>query len=76
MTRILARSLLIPWVMETVAHTVHTGPNKDRALKIIAKSVYRELKAAGYDREGIVHFTNELLDQVTDEYRQRKAAQS
>jgi hypothetical protein len=61
--------------METVTHTIAHGPNQNRALKIIAKSVYRELKAAGYGREGIVRFTNELLEQVTDEFRQRNAGQ-
>lgn len=40
-----------------------------RALKILAKSVYRELKASGYDRSEIVGFTNELLDLVTSEIK-------
>ena len=38
-------------------------------MKILAKSVYRELKAAGYSRADIVRFTNELLDYVTEEIR-------
>lgn len=40
---------------------------QQRALKILAKSVYRELKASGYNRTDIVGFTNELLDLVTSE---------
>jgi len=38
-------------------------------LRILAKSVYRELKASGYDRSDIVGFTNEVLDLVTSEMR-------
>ncbi len=41
----------------------------ERALKILAKSVYRELKTSGYGRTDVVAFTNELLDLVTGELR-------
>lgn len=40
-----------------------------RALKILAKSVYRELKASGHSRSDIVGFTNALLELVTSEMR-------
>jgi len=40
-----------------------------RALRILAKSVFRELKASGYQRTDVVAFTNELLDLVAGEYR-------
>lgn len=50
-----------------------TMPNntsaQQRALKILAKSVYRELKASGYSRPDIVAFTTELLDLVTGEIK-------
>ncbi|MEM9194606.1 MAG: hypothetical protein AAGF12_35840 [Myxococcota bacterium] len=46
-----------------------SAADEKRALKILAKSVYRELKASGYDRTDIVGFTNELLDLVTGEFR-------
>lgn len=36
-----------------------------RAVKIMAKSVYRELKANGHSRGDIVSFTNALLELVT-----------
>ena len=45
-----------------------------RALRILAKSVYRELKAAGYGRPDIVRFTNELLELVTEEIREPRDA--
>lgn len=47
-----------------------------RALKILAKSVYRELKASGYARSEVVAFTNELLDLVTEEFRDDQASAS
>ena len=43
---------------------------QQRALKILAKSIYRELKSSGYSRSDIVAFTTELLDLVTDDIRQ------
>jgi hypothetical protein len=45
-------------------------PATARALKILAKSVHRELKSSGYTRSDIVSFTNELLDLVTTDIRE------
>jgi len=42
-------------------------PGDNRALKILAKSVYRELKAGGHSRSEIVGFTNALLELVTSD---------
>lgn len=42
---------------------------QQRALKILAKSIYRELKGSGYSRTDIVSFTTELLDLVTAEIK-------
>ena len=41
-----------------------------RGLRILAKSVYRELKNSGHSRSDIVSFTNEMLELVTNELRQ------
>ena len=38
-----------------------------RALKIIAKSLYRELRAHGHSRGDMVVFTNALLELVTED---------
>lgn len=49
---------------------ISTEGNPDpRAVKILAKSVYRELKASGYSRSDMVGFTNALLELVTDELK-------
>lgn len=45
-------------------------PGDARALRILAKSVYRDLKSSGYSRSDIVHFTNALLELVTTEIKQ------
>ena len=44
----------------------------ERALRILAKSVYRELKASGYGRAAIVGFTNELLSLLTSDVKEDK----
>ncbi len=36
-----------------------------RALQVLAKSVFKELKRSGYDRGEMVSFASELLELVT-----------
>jgi hypothetical protein len=43
--------------------------SSNRALRVVAKSVYRELKRAGYTRNEMVSFASELLDLVTLELK-------
>lgn len=40
-----------------------------RALQVLAKSVFKELKRNGYDRGAMVAFASELLDLVTRDAR-------
>ena len=40
---------------------------RDKAVKIVAKSVYRELKANGYDARQMVALATELISLVTAE---------
>ncbi len=49
--------------------TTTEGVRDPRALKIMAKSVYKELKANGHSRGDIVSFTNALLELVTSDIR-------
>ncbi len=44
-------------------------PEADRTLRILAKSVYRELKASGHTRSDIVGFTSALLELVTTDLK-------
>jgi hypothetical protein len=39
--------------------------DKKRALRILAKSIYRELTAQGYDERQIVSLATELISEVT-----------
>jgi len=55
--------------MSEMTATSRNAAGHQRALKILAKSIYRELKSSGYSRSEIVGFTNELLDLVTSELR-------
>lgn len=45
-----------------------------RGVRIIAKSVYRELRNSGHSRSDIVAFTNAVLELVTTELRDAQEA--
>ena len=45
-----------------------------RGVRILAKSVYRELRNSGHSRADIVAFTNAVLELVTDELRDAQEA--
>ena len=40
---------------------------REKALKILAKSIFKELKSQGYETKHIVGLATELLAQVTDD---------
>ncbi|GAB4198427.1 MAG: hypothetical protein OHK0013_07530 [Sandaracinaceae bacterium] len=48
------------------APTTQTQP---RALRILAKSVFRELKSSGYTRSDILAFATEMLSLVSSDLR-------
>jgi hypothetical protein len=45
------------------------GVARDRALRIVAKSIYKELRSNGFEAKEIVALSSELLSLVTDEIR-------
>ena len=50
--------------------TPHDNPkDAERALKLLARSMLRELKRAGFDQRQMVSFTSELLELVTAEIK-------
>jgi hypothetical protein len=52
-----------------------SGPAADnRGVRILAKSVYRELRNSGHSRSDIVAFTNAVLELVTSELRDAQEA--
>ena len=42
---------------------------KDKAVKILAKSIFRELKSNGYEAREIVALSTELLDLLSTEFK-------
>jgi hypothetical protein len=42
---------------------------RDKAVKILAKSIYRELRASGYDTREIVSLSSELIGLITTEIK-------
>lgn len=50
------------------------APADSRRVRILAKSVYRELRNSGHSRSDIVAFTNAVLELVTTELRDAQEA--
>jgi hypothetical protein len=44
-------------------------PNRERALKILSKSLYRELRQNGYEPKQIVALATELIGLVTSDIK-------
>jgi hypothetical protein len=59
--------------MATLVTQLPAGQH-DRSLKIIAKSLFKELKANGYDSRHIVSLSTELISLVTSDLRGEQAA--
>lgn len=49
--------------------TSSTSMTNERAVRILAKSMFKELRAQGYGDREIVQLTNELLSQLVAEKR-------
>jgi hypothetical protein len=44
-------------------------PNRDKALKILSKSIYKQMRRDGYETKQIVAFATELISLVTSDIR-------
>jgi hypothetical protein len=51
----------------TAKNEVNVAQDRDKALKILAKSIFKELKSQGYETRQIVGLATEILAQVTDD---------
>lgn len=60
---------------ESIVPVTSSSP-PDRARKIVAKSVYRELRASGYDHGAVVAIASELLALVTEELQRDDTGKS
>ncbi len=56
--------------MSPLLAQVSNSPTTDKALKIIARSLFRELKQNGYDSKQIVSLSTELIGLVTSDLRE------
>ncbi len=50
--------------------TVAAVPNRERALKILSKSLYRELRQNGYEPKQIVALATEIIGLVTNDMKE------
>ena len=57
----------------TMSHSRNTAGTGPRPLRILAKSVFRELKTSGYTRSDIVAFATEMLSLVSTDLRSEGA---
>jgi len=48
---------------------------KSRAVKILAKSIYRDLEAQGFDEKQIIALATELISEVTSKMSRTEKAQ-
>lgn len=56
--------------MQTMSSQSNVSPSQEpRALHILAKSVFRELKSTGHSRSDIVAFATEMLSLVSSDIR-------
>lgn len=46
---------------------------REKAVKILAKSIFRELKSNGYEAREIVSLSTELLDLLSNEFKSDSA---
>ena len=56
--------------------TIQTEPpvvNRERSLRILSKSLYRDLRQNGYEPKQIVALASELIEQVTTDITDHNA---
>jgi hypothetical protein len=54
---------------EQVEQAAPAVPNRERALKILSKSLYRELRQNGYEPKQIVALATEIIGLVTSDIK-------
>ncbi len=58
----------------SIPTSVDPSSSRDpRTHNILAKSIYKELRANGYDEKAVMAIAGELLGMVADEVKQRRS---
>jgi hypothetical protein len=60
----------LPQTLAAREPAVTAVPNRERALKILSKSLYRELRQNGYEPKQIVALATEIIGLVTTDMRE------
>jgi hypothetical protein len=61
---------LKPSNVEAPAAVPTAIPNRDKALKILSKSIYKEMRQNGYEPKQIVALATELISLVTSDIKE------
>jgi hypothetical protein len=61
---------LKPGSVEAPAAAPSAIPNRDKALKILSKSIYKEMRQNGYEPKQIVALATELISLVTSDIKE------
>jgi hypothetical protein len=59
-----------PTAVPSVSPSAAAIPNRDKALKILSKSIYKELRQNGYEPKQIVALATELISLVTTDIKE------
>lgn len=59
--------------LDTVASLPHPARAFDKQIKILAKSLFKELRTNGYDDRQIVALSTELIGLLTSEIREEES---
>jgi hypothetical protein len=55
---------------------IMSNQDTQRAIEILAKSVYRDLKQNGYSRADVLAFASSILEQVTSEAKAQQQTEA
>lgn len=72
----MARFLKYPPAAMALPINPSSGAGDSRALSILAKTIYRELRSSGYAEKDVLALAGELLGMVTTEVQERRAPDS
>lgn len=61
---------LKPGATQAPATISSAMPNRDKALKILSKSIYKEMRQNGYEPKQIVALATELISLVTSDIKE------